>query len=228
MAFAFVIGTGAGSSGGVTVTTSNIDTTGCDILFAVVTNYVASAAPTVTDSKSNTWTALTSREATDTRCRLFYCTNPTVGTGHNFSGGATGTDYPAICVAGFSGADTVNPFEQENGNTSNSATALQTGNITPDSNGQVLIAACAFNSINTLSVNEGFTISNQVNFSTGNCFGVALAYLIQPTAQIQNPQFSWSTSCQGAAALAAFEPASAPPAGKSIVRRRRRHSLLAR
>jgi hypothetical protein len=62
MAFALIDSVSVGSTGGGTVTSAAIDTTGADLLVLALSWYDAEAAPTISDSETNTWTALTARD----------------------------------------------------------------------------------------------------------------------------------------------------------------------
>jgi hypothetical protein len=92
-----------GGSGG---TTAALDTSGANLLILSVSWYTINTAnpSTISDSKGNTWTALTRRNSPSGHFahRLWYATNPTVGTGHTFTVTASADQYPAILVYAFS------------------------------------------------------------------------------------------------------------------------------
>ncbi len=205
MAIALVANTGAGSTDASNVTTSSINTTGANLIVVGVAGYTLFSA-TVTDSKSNTWTALTARSGGVTRSRLWYCSNPTVGSGHTFtvsSGGAT----PALCVAAFSGAKATSPYEAESGATFVTTGPIQPGSITPAENGELLVASLS-RAVNELpTINGGFTITNHVAYLASNHYGCDVAYLIQTSAAAANP--TWTAYCYyDSAAMACFKAAA--------------------
>src|SRR4051812_5534959 len=61
-------GAGGASSGS---TTSAINPTGANLIVVAVASYTVNAAPTLTDSKGNTWTGLTQQAPAQPRSRLF-------------------------------------------------------------------------------------------------------------------------------------------------------------
>lgn len=190
----------AGSS-----TTSAVDTTGANLIILAL----AGQSFSVSDNKSNTWTALTSRSngAGNTTGRLYYCENPTVGSGHTFS---TGQTYNAVGMVAFSGADT-SPFDQQNTNTNGTGTPLTTGSVTPGVNGELLIAGLALGGTTlTPAIDSSYTLQGSVNATPGVTYGVGVAYLVQTTAAASNPSWSWaggSTNC--VAEIATFKVAAA-------------------
>lgn len=215
MSYALLCHTAKGSGdGGYGVTTDALDTSGCDLLVVSVSTYDLSAgrAP-LTDSKGNTWTALTLRDQPSmTGVRLYYCQNPTVGSWHTFTAELAGQSYPTVCVSGWSGSKT-SPFDVENG--SNTA---QPGSITPAEDNELLIAALGFYPEGTISIDSSFTISDQINYVINSAMGACLAYQVQTTATARNPQFSHSTGfTQKATAIAAFKAAAA--SGQPAMRR---------
>ena len=206
---ALISNTAAGSSdSGNSVTTGSIDTSGASLLVVVLADYSLETISVITDSKSNTWTPLTSSTSAFTRCTIFYVANPTVGTGHTFTATkAVNPTFPTICVASFSNVATTTPFDQQNGANSNAATSLSTGSITPTENDEVLIAGLCIEDPETLSINGGFTITNQVSHLVDQHFGGGMAYLIQTTAAAANPAWSWTDSVGCSARIASFKNA---------------------
>jgi hypothetical protein len=193
--------TAVGISG---ATTASIDTTGADLLIIVATNQRGETA-TPTDSKSNTWTALTASQGTTyTRSQIFYTTNPTVGSGHTFTLGGVGT---AITVMAWSGADTSSPYDVENG-ANGSASTIQPGTVTPSQNNSLVIAGLSFDANSTPTINSSFTRETYTNYLLGTNYGNASAYLIQDTLAATNP--TWSSIGvfgDNATRIAVFKPA---------------------
>lgn len=207
MAIALVSGTQAGgTSGGVT--TSSIDTTGATLITLCVASYGASAVPTMSDSKSNTWTQRTTYTPAGDNVRhtIFYCVSPTVGSGHTFTASGSGI-YPAIAARAWSGNATTGTYLTENGqSTSSTQTSYAPGSVTPSSNGALLVAGWAlYGGTTSPSIDNGFTIAGTVNYSSGNCFGLRDAYLIQTSAGAINPTLSWTTAVKVASSIAAFK-----------------------
>lgn len=216
MAIALVAHTSAGSSnGGVSVTTGAIDTTGASLLLAFVGDYNSVTASTVSDSKSNTWTALTTYSGgTNPRARIFYAKNPTVGTGHTFTATAPGAaTFPGVAFYAFSGADTTAPFDspQENGGGNTvSGTSFQPGSVAPSVDNELLFTGiCLDGTFSAPTVDSSFTIGDSVAFSNGQTFGVFVAYQIQTTATTRNPTLSWTTAVTNkAGAIGTFKAAT--------------------
>lgn len=196
---------GLGVNGG---TTGSIDTTGASFLVLNVAWYDPGTAPTISDSKSNTWSALTKQTSTGSS-RLYYCASPSVGSGHTFSANGTGS-YPSIQVLAFSGSHGT-PFDQQNGAASAGAT-LATGSITPSEDNELVIAGLVHgdNLGGAVSIDGGFTAYKNA-FSSGNNMGGGIAYLIQTTATAANPSWSVTTSTQLAATIASFKASAAAP-----------------
>lgn len=220
MAFALV--TSAMLPTGVTgaTTSSPLNTTGADLL---IFGCASKILPTVSDSKSNTWTPLTSVNAGtahESRCQLHYVANPTVGTNHDFSWAYAGYGSTTGFVLAFSGAATVSPFDQENGAFDNGeATSIQPGSITPTEDNELVVALATFTDDFTSgsgSINGGFTIAHQRNFSAGPCNGGLIAYLIQTSAAAANPTITAPTGPDPlSAVIASFKSAGGGGGGGS-------------
>lgn len=208
--YALLTHTGAGSTDTNNVTTTGIDTTGATIIVAELASWSA-IDPTFTDSKGNSWTALS--QAGDigghSYSKLYYCINPTsVGAAHTFTASST-SGAPSINVACFSGG--AGNFDQQavahtvdNGG----AVVLSTGTITPTGSNQLVItgvATAVTNGTTITAVDGGFTITDTVS-STANCSGGGLAYLIQTTIAAANPQWTTAGAApnQISAAVASF------------------------
>jgi hypothetical protein len=215
MAIALIAHTAQASSGGGSLTTSAIDTSGANFLVMATSGFTGvNPVGVPTDSKSNTWIGLTvhTNSVTNTvPSQIFYAVNPTVGTGHTFSFGAAST-FPSICVAAFSGVATTSPFDTvagEGAGDNGTAITLSISSITPNQANSLVIAVDAIVSGDTSSVDGGFTITDDIPPSGGNCQGSALAYLIQTTAAAAAPTFTLVTvadrACGGSAV---FKPST--------------------
>ena len=187
MSIALVAHVSGSASGGFT--TGSIDTTGATLLVANLTYYNVAATGQLTDSKGNTWVPFAVEFHSDTAVRLFYCSNPTVGTGHTFS--VNNSQYGSLQVAAFSGVTQLAPLDvtaQSNGSSS-SATG---GSLTPTNANSLMISGLGWrNSGPSLTgVDSGYTITDTVN--PGGVICGSLAYLIQTTATAENP--TWTLS----------------------------------
>jgi len=198
--------THATAKGDASATTGAIDTTGANFLVAVTAYAGAVTGFSFTDSKSNTWTALTERTAGAAgRERIYYCVPTSVGSGHTFTlSGAT--LFGSLCVASFSGGKASSPFDAESGAGATPVSTKQPGSITPAQNSELLIAGLAFSPTGTISIDGGYTITDQQD--AGDDIGSALAYKIQTYKAASNPTLTKGGSAgQMIAALASFKAA---------------------
>lgn len=208
MAIAAVIGAVAEATTSNPATTAAIDTTGCNLLVVVASTYHGGGGGvgTVTDNKSNTWIALTVRHSISNfrRVQIFYAKNPKVGTGHTFTLTPGGVGYPTLCVEGFSGVDTISPFDQETGaGSSGITTSLATGSITPTQDNELVIVGHCAENTNAASINSGFTIAQQKYIGAGE--SGMLAYKIQTTAAAVNPTVTLPAADYLSVAIASFK-----------------------
>jgi hypothetical protein len=232
MAIALVVSTSKGDAGTQhTITSDAIDTTGADLLVVSVSWYNKSTPDEldVTDSKSNTWVHLTNYgSGSSSYTAIWYSVNPTVGTSHTFTFAETST-YPSIFVEAFSGADTTAPFDVENGAYSAAVTSVATGSVTPTVNGEVICASvCMDSSFTNLSIDSSFIDPPQEEQPYSADMGGALTHLIQGTAGAVNPTWSWTTTTDGAAAIATFKAAAGAAAPPFILFRKRDIGLIQR
>jgi hypothetical protein len=195
---ALVASTSAGSTnGGNSVTTGAINTAGANLIVVSVSG----APSTLSDSKGNTWTALTTYGGVIT---LYYCVNPTVGTGHTFTEGGA-TTFAAISVMAFSGVSPSSPLDQQNGN-GTVTTSIQPGSVSPSQNNELIVTGLLMGP-GTASIDSGFNTPIQTAFNGGNAYGTAMSYLVQTTAGAVNPTWSISpaTSTTMYTAIATFK-----------------------
>jgi hypothetical protein len=194
-----------------TVTTSPIDTTGAEFIAVCVCGYnnIPSA---VTDAYGNTWVALTTRVGggglgDEMYARIFYCINPTVGSGHTFS--VNGTSMQLIVgVQAFD--DLIASFDAESGFGSvAAASSVQPGSISPANDGELFITSVSTDSLSVPTIDSGFTISDTL--ASGQVAG--FAYKKQTgSAAAENPTWTLAGGPRGiATAMAAFAIAPPPP-----------------
>lgn len=102
--------TSAVSANARSVTTTALNTIRADFIVVAVSSVANNG--TVTDSNSNTWTALTQYgiSGQGAGMRLFYCDNPIVSSTQTFTFSAATQGYPAIAVAAWSGV-AASPFD---------------------------------------------------------------------------------------------------------------------
>lgn len=199
-----LITNGKGPGDSSSSTTPSLNTTGANFIVIAVNSYGPGGAVTVTDSKSNTWTALTQQVAGESKSRLYYCYAPTVGTGHTFNA-TGGSFYGSIYVQAWAGM-AASTFDVENGNASaSSASTLQPGSVTPSQANELIITALAFNdnSAGIIAVNSSFAITDTVAFSFT---GGSMAWLIVSSTSAVNPTWNTTNNCTNrAATIATFK-----------------------
>jgi len=198
------------STDSTNVTTSSINSTGANLLVVIVADFDPNTIGTLSDSKSNTWTARPScapgGPTNAGRVTTYYATSsPTVGSGHTFSYSGTNT-YPGIAVIALSGAATSSPFDQEdcNGTTGGAATTTTTGSITPGANNEILVSGIGLTLAGSASIDSSFTIPTQTAYA-GNGYGIALAYKIQTTLGFENPTWTLPGSSDATANITTFK-----------------------
>jgi len=174
-------------------TTSGINTTGVNLIVIAVASY--SILPTISDSYSNTWTQLTSTISSNSvRVRLYYCLNPTVGSGHTFSFLSSNT-YTAINVLTFSGATGYDTESTANGNSPLGPS------VTPANNNSLIISVMGNLNASSVTVSGSFT-KYDVPYVYGVNVSCYAAYYIQPTAA--SISCTWTFTSPGATSVAVF------------------------
>lgn len=215
-AIALVAHTAAGSPSGSGITTSGIDTAGADFVALPLSRYVVGAGSVHPgDNKSNTFTARTAQNSIFCHSRIYDSIPGTVGSGHAASYSDT-TSFPAVGLVAFSGVLQSSPIDAQNGATNDSAMSLQAGSVTPSEDGCLIITSIGFSASNTLSIDQGFTILDQIDFVNGQHFGIAIAYKIQTTAAAVNPTWSWGATSQASAVIAVYKSAGGVPPDPGI------------
>lgn len=209
--FAFIDSVEATGGQASPAITAAMDSTGADLLVAVVSQWAGATDTTVTDNKSNNWTggALTGRGSNTGRTRIWWCKPTSVGSGHTFTSNNAADIYGTIIGMAFSGAH-ASPFDVENGNGADIAvTSTQPGSVTPSQANSLIIAACspADQSLFPYGIDSGFTEADEVEGVTSTIEGLIAAYLIQGAAAAVNPTFSWTVATNPGAAIAVFKPA---------------------
>jgi hypothetical protein len=204
VAIAFIVDSEAGSSGGTSVTTAGVDTTGANLIVLNVV-YLQGTSPAVSDSAGNTWTALTQRAAGGGHSsRLYYCLSPTTAASHTFTASAS-TSFPSIYAEAFSG---VGAYDQESGAGAGSGT-VQPGSLTPPSNGALFVCGLGNGGSSGATINSSFNKTGGLDTSPGNYFGGAIAYLIQGTAGAVNPTWSSTNGGDWSSGMVTFTEAAA-------------------
>lgn len=228
MPIALVAHTARLSTDNNNVTTVAINTTGANFLAVVVADDQA-VATTLTDSKANTWTGLTTFQEDQSQVQLYYATNPTVGSGHTFTATST-LSYPGLAVLAFSGVATTSPFDVEKGSQAYAYTTFQnTGNMTPTAANEVLVGGISQDAagVTGISASAPFTTADAL-VTTANAYGVASAYEIQTTATTRDLTWTFTGNPSSCAIVQAAFKALAGPATKAPPPRRPRWRIIRR
>ncbi len=170
----------------------------------------------MTDSAGNgAPTALTtSNIASDVGAKLYYWLNPTTSASHTFTFGPANV-YGGLIVAAFSGVKVSSAFDQQNGATSSSASALSTGSVTPSEDDELIIFIAGKGG-NTTTVNAtdiGSMIGSYAGV-TAVTYALGMGYEIQTTATARNPSMSGSGTSVMAARIATFKAEPSSVSGK--------------
>lgn len=208
--YEFVTSASARSSDTHSAATSEIDTTGADLLVAAVADYQVNGS-IVTDNYGNTWlkdppTLYQDATSELEQCQLWYAKNAICGPHHVFyATEATPTlgSQPSIAVAAFRFSNTSAPFDTENGNSHDvpALTTIAPGSITPSEDRCLVITAMASDTaISTPGIDGGFTIIEHQS-QVPEAYGISLAYLIQDSAAAANP--TWDSGLGSAGGLTA-------------------------
>lgn len=203
MAWALVANTIAGGTSG-SVTTGAIDTTGATlIVVGLAYDDSPSRVVILTDSKGNEWRHIRSVTQGATRSALFYTIPKSVGSGHTFSNINT-NNFSSIAVQAFSGEPDSIVVDQISSNNI-SSTTLAPGSITPTKDNALVVTHLAISGAGTpISIDGSFTETDEIDFSSGNYYGGAMAYLIQTTATAANPTWTRTNSNPMASVMVSF------------------------
>lgn len=213
--------------------TAAIDTSGANFLIATVAAFTSGPADSFSDTKSNTWHALGpyTNTAGSMRVSLYYAYNATVGSGHQFTQGTTGS-YTIIAVAAFAGLQTSSdPYNSDVTGINDFQTSvgldMTAGTLTVAS-GDLLVSGegTPFGQSPSLTwTTANMTITDQFH-SSAVTEGGGLAYALGTGASIAASWTPGSASATGAALVATFKAGAGGGGGGSTSRnlyfRRRR------
>jgi hypothetical protein len=187
------------SGNGVTVTTTAIDTTGANAIILAI-SAGGGTGSTPTDSKGNTYVGLTQYQ-NGSFVQIWYCQNPTVGSGHTFTENAGGGSFPAIAVMAWSDMSVSSLYDgQENGA---GGTSGATGSITPTVDNCLIVSALTMqDTVDSFAINNGFTVQEHIPLIGGVSYGIGLATLEQGAAAAISA--TWTAGAMRGAAIASF------------------------
>lgn len=213
MAFTLIshVGRGNGTSGSIDTSTATLLVRGTGWFSATSTKQNPS------DNKTNAWVPaqqFVSSLSGALGQTLTLAKQPvTVGTGHTFT---ETVSFPAFVVAAFTASTEV--WVDSKGLTAQTAgaTSLALGSFAPS--GATSLLALAFLQTDgisgTVSIDDGFTVLDQVVYVGGTNYGVCMAYKIVSVATTFAPTFSWVSSQPAAGSLWVLgEPSTAGGSG---------------
>ena len=177
-------GTGHALASGGTVTVNSIPA-GVTLIVIVIGS--GSAAPSFTDSSSNTY-SYTTAYGSGVFTRQGYIVNPTTTSSMTFT--ITASAW-SVWVGCFTCLGTPTPaLDVQNGNNSTNQTSFTTGSITPTVNGDLIIASSAtITAADTPSTVTGYTLVH-LPFLAGNYQGLVLYYKAQRYIAAENVTFT--------------------------------------
>lgn len=203
-------GAGSGSSPAINTATA-------DLLLALVASYYGAPAPTLSDSKTNTWQVAENfigSGGASCQLKLYYCYGGTVGSGHTVTCTASGA-YGSVIFAAYSGA-VATPLDQHTSTGAAGVTSVQPGSVTPSEGNELVIACLGYQTAAAVaSIGGGFTKRANENPQSGVSYGCALADLIQTSAAAANPSWSWTGAGDATALLVTFKAAAGGGGGGS-------------
>jgi hypothetical protein len=191
------------ASGG---TTPSINTTTANLIVAEVSSYYPVGEPVLSDSKGNTWIALTRHYDLGliSSNRLYYCINPTVGSGHTFT--LTGS-FVSFNVTAFN--NTITPtYLAENGNADLGINAyIDCGSLTNTLSNALFI--CSMSNLNSgtppITLNSGYTQLDSFYNTTAAYISSSAGYKIVNGIVTLNPRFSYTNANYQSASHAVFQ-----------------------
>jgi hypothetical protein len=185
-------------------TSSPISTLLANLIVLTLT-YVTNGVlfPTVTDNQGNVYIlgVDTTASATQNGKQLYYCFNPITSASHTFSNASSGTILSVGEVTAWTGP-VPNAIGQTN-HALNIGSPQQSGSATSTLANSLFIAAMTTQTAGTISIDSGFTITDQEPEVGGTNYAGAQAYLLQATAGTFNPQWTGGAST-GASLIAVF------------------------
>ena len=192
------------------VTSSTVNTTGANLIVLSV-SWGSGGTPTISDSKTNSWTKGTTYNSSVYSTCLWYCLAPATDANHTFTASIS-SGYPVIGVIAVSGVAASSPYDQHNGSATGSASTLATGSITPSQGGCLVVSSMFYGGGNYSSVTESLTVAYS-NYLANTHYGGAIGYIIQTSAAAVNPSWTISGASQIATAVASFLPAAGGASG---------------
>ena len=194
------------AGGGVqTLTTASIDSTGSSLVIINVADGQGSTLGVISDNKGNTWTALTTyNDGVLTRCKMYYCINPTVGSGHTFTYTSTTNSFASVTVLLLANTGAI---DQTNGASSAVlVSSLAPGSVTPGVNDEIVITGVngGGGTNPAPGTPTGYTLVLSNSAVLNARFASGMAYQIQTTATATNPSWTFGTITRASTNIVTF------------------------
>lgn len=183
------------------LTTAQV-TTGANVIVVGVTDYVPTVISTVTDNKGNTYTrGVFNNGLGNIRTAIYYCINPTVGTGHTFTyGGGGGSYFASIFVTAFTKLN-VSSVGASNNNTT-SGTTMSAGILTTTSADELIVSVVGSDTaVLPTSISDNFTITNSIALAAAVNFTGGFSYLSSEIIRSVNPTWTFPTTSNKSACI---------------------------
>ncbi len=207
---------GTASGNASSIATSGIDmvTTGPATLLVACSSQDYGIAGAMSDSCGNTWAA--SQNALGYGYAYYApvagtsCGGAGVGTSQTFTLTNSSGSMSSLEVAGFANVTAGSPLDTGAGGSGGIQTAwhtgstIQPGSLTPSGPNELVITCTSSNAGGfdwPVTVSTGFTPTDQVQYSSGNAYGSALAYMVQSTATPVNPTWTYQSGIGNIGAL---------------------------
>lgn len=192
-------------SGSSTATSYAINSTGADLGVCAVASDLASTSPTLSDSKSNTWTLDRTESALYGRLEIYHARLTSAGSGHTFSVDPGGQhSYPAFICGVFTGSIS-SPFHADIGGDVTAATSMSAGVLITSRTNELVVQAMdiEINAVTSVALGDSYTLyQRQV---TDSSFGIAFGWKTFPAgATNTNPSWTWTGAMDAASVGAAF------------------------
>lgn len=203
-----VVTTKLGTFGGAGGTTTSANTTGANLI-VIGLSYQQSSGANISDNKGNTYISVSTQAILGGSAGvIYYCSNPTVGTGHTFT---TTSHFCNIFMLAVSGARTLStPSDQQNGASNAAGTSQASGNVTTSVSGELIFTLCgAFNpgAAPTITAGDtGFTIPSGWSVPTSTAEAGAAAYKIETGTATENITWTSTSTPNIVSLIATFMP----------------------
>jgi hypothetical protein len=181
-------GHGTSSTGAMSVTSIPAGVT----LIVVAVAWSGAGGATITDSSGNTsYLSSTTYSNTSVNTKLLYKVNPSTTASMTFT--VTAANVSAVVLVCTGSTIPTPALDQSNGSNTN-GTSVNTGNITPTFNGELVVASGATGTSSTGSPGTiaGWTLIH-VPFAAGVSQGIAVYYQVQTAAATTSITFAGTT-----------------------------------